>query len=401
MKTMRRLAILPALFLFSANLVFSYDFGLLLDQKFEPENKLFLSTTGFAPWFSWDGGKGLSVYLSGLLSLQYSKSDDGISENDGFGKPALMPELTRFALSYRAGQSYSIELGRIFYSDAMGVTASGLFDGFHYEANLAKGSLNAGLFYTGLLYKETAEIMMTESDRGNYGDPRQLDKFGDYFASRRLFIPVRWDMPVGEMNNLSFEALFQFDLNGNDDALHSQYGEMQLDIYTRSRVSFSAGAFVEAMEGGDDVGLGFGALGILGVELPTAVSSALKFTTKFCSGFWNDTVTAFVPISGHALSEVFPELFSGVWVNRINYDVRILPSLFFESALSYYLRTYSEGDTKDYLYGGEIWASLAWQPLDDIRVYFGGGLFLPGLGNVYPSDTDTMWKISAGFSLSF
>ena len=402
---MKRIASLSALFLLSASLAFSWDFGLWLDQRFEPENKLFVSKTGLAPWFSWDGGKGLSVYLSGFFSAQYNNSDDGYSGNDGFAKPELLPELTRFALSYQSGQNYSFEVGRIFYTDALGVTASGLFDGFHFDATFAPGTLSAGVYYTGLQYRERAEVLMTRSDRDHYGlDPRQLEDYSDYFASRRLFVPVRWDMPIGELNNLSFEALFQVDLNGRDDTLHSQYGEIQLDIFALSGLRFSVGAFGEAMEGmedANDLSLGFGALGIIGVELPLAVSSGLKFTTRYCSGPWNDTVTAFTPISAHALGMVFPGTFSGIWENKLNFDVRVVQSLFFQSALSYYTQTYSEQGSNDYLYGGEVSASFAWQPIDDLQIYFGGGLFFPQLGNIYPTDTGTMWKISAGLSMAF
>jgi hypothetical protein len=407
---MKRCALLPALLLLSAGLAFPLDFGLLLDEKFEygkfeGENNTTASTTGFTPWFSWDGGEGLSLYFSGLFTLWYGSSDDGISDNDGFGKPALLPELSRFSVSYRINQSMSLEAGRVFYADVLGVTASGLFDGVRYEASFGQNTLNAGLYYTGLLYKETAKIVMTGSDADNYGDTRRLDDFfDDYFASRRLLLAARWDMPLGETNNFSFEALFQFDLNGDDDRLHSQYAEAQIELFAYSKIGLTAGVFFEAMEARyideNHNGVAFGALGILRIDLPTPINDGLKLSSKYSSGSWDDTFVIFTPLSSQTQGNIFPEPFSGMWVNKLDYEARILRSLFAEASFGYYTRTYSEDGSDGSLYGAEVWASLAWQPFDDARVNLGGGLFLPGLGNAKYNDNKTMWKIAAGFALA-
>ena len=122
---------------------------------------------------------------------------------------------------------------------------------------------------------------------------------------------------------------------------------------------------------------------------------------KFCSGAWNDTLTAFTPLSCASQGMVFPGIFSGLGMLSAGYSVRILPSLFAEGILSYFVKTYSDNLSDGNLYGSELWASLAWQPYNDLRLVFGGGVFLPGLGNAYPSGTDPMWKISAALSLSF
>ena len=401
---MKRFVVLAALLLLSANMIFSVDFGLLMDHKFdagrlEDGNNFFTYNPGLTPWFSWNSDKGMSLYLSTIFSLKYLKSDDGDPDNDGLRKPSLLFEVGRFSFSYRAAQRYSIEVGRIWYTDALEQTASGLFDGFSFEKPFSKGTLSTALFYTGLQYKETAKIIMTPSDAVEYG--KTYEEAGDYFASKRLFAIGRWDMPLKEYHNLSLEALFQFDLNGNEESLHSQYAQAQFDFFTQKKLGISAGVMAETMEVDGDFGFAFGALFGLSVDMPGSLNDGLKFTSKFSSGNWNDTFIAYTPISALDQGNVFPGTFSGLWVNRINYDVRILPSLFAGGALSYFVRTSTDSEYEGNLYGGEIWLSLAWQPLDDIRVYFGGGVFLPALGNAYPSDTDTMWKISGGFSMSF
>ena len=394
---MKKFALLPVLIFLSANLVSALDFGLLFDNDFEAENKMFSYNPGLAPWFSWDGGKGIEVYISADFSLKYYKYGDNSGET-GLRKPGFLFELTRSAFIYRSGQGFSVEAGRILYSDAMGVNAIGLFDGARIEKSFAGGDLSAALLYTGLLYRENAKIVMTGTDAIEYIKPYK--SAGDYFASRRLFITARWDNPLLEHHDFSVEALFQFDLNGKDDTLHSQYAQAMLEFFTENRIGFSAGALLETMEGSDGFALGFGAKAVLRIDPPTSLNDSLRFTAKYSSGAWNETFASFTPITALEQGYVFAGTFSGLSLLRANYDVRIMRELFAEASLGYFMRTYSTSGSK-YFYGGEFWASLAWQPLDDIRAYFGFGMFFPGMGNIYPTGTDALWKINAGLSLSF
>ena len=122
---------------------------------------------------------------------------------------------------------------------------------------------------------------------------------------------------------------------------------------------------------------------------------------KFSSGPRNETFTGFRPLTSITQGMILSGTFSGLWQAKVSYAVRLLPSLFAETNISYFGRTYSETGSDGNLYGGEIWASLAWQPLEDIRVTLGGGIFLPGTGNVYPVGTENIWKVNAGLSISF
>ena len=410
---MKRIALLLVLCFLCVNFVFSVDFGLLAEQKFEweqdlAETKTFSWSPTFTPWFSWDSGEGISVYLSGHFPLKYTKiiDDDIDDDKDNWGKPAFKFELTRSSFSYTARQ-FSFEAGRVIYSDIMGVTAAGLFDGIRLQVPLFIGDFSAGLFYTGLLYKESAKIMMTATDGSNYAEPWD-EKFKYYFASRRILFAGRFDLPVMEYNNFSLEAIVQFDCNGEeDDRLHSQYFQGLMEIFTQGKIGIAGGAFIETMQSkvgdDDDFTLAIGALGVIRIDLPTPINDGLKFTSKFCSGPWNDTFTTYTPVSTQSQGQVFQEPFSDIWVNKLNYDVRILPSLFMETALSYFVKasTTPDDDGKKIMYGGEFWGSLAFQPVNDIRATLGGGMFLPKLGNFFPDDTKPMWKISAGVYISF
>ncbi|MDR2730075.1 MAG: hypothetical protein LBB81_04170 [Treponema sp.] len=380
--------------------VFSIDFGLFLDNSIEAENDYFWYTPAFAPWLSWDNGRGMSVYLSGIVSLKYSSYDDGISDNDGLRKPVLLPELSRFSFTYRSGQRYSIEAGRVAYNDALEQTASGLFDGFRFYAVTPIGGVTAGAFYTGLLYKETAKILMTDNDAFEYTQP--VEDFNSYCASKRIFAFGRLDIPLMEYNNFIFEAIAQFDLNNNEETLNSQYAQAVFEFFIRENMKISGGFVFETMENRDgDFTAAYGALASFETEMPGSLNDSVKFTAKFSSGPNDETFSGFVPLSSIEQGMVFTGTFSGLWQAKINYAVRLLPSLFVEANASYFGRTYSEAGSDGSLYGGEFWASLAWQPLEDIRATLGGGVFLPGTGNAYPVETGAMWKINAGVSLSF
>jgi hypothetical protein len=383
-------------FLFAAftNFVFSFDFGMLIDQKVEVEEPLAAERTAisyspaFTPWFSWDGGDGLSLYFSGILSLTYS--------NEGWKKPHPLLEISHFALNYRAGQNFFIELGRIAYADSMGFTARGLFDGLRIEADLPFGSISGGLWYTGLLYKETAKILMTPADAKAYAEICDWKNFGAYFAPRRVLTAFHWDMPLGEFHTLTLEALAQFDLTGSDEILHAQYGEIQFDLFPTGTLGLTLATLFEAMETGDgNFGIALGGLARIKADVPGSLNDGITFNLKFTSGPWNDTFIGFTPLSSPAQGAIFSGTLSGLASVSAEYDVRFHRTVFLNTALRYFMRTFDEN-----FYGGELWASFSWQPLDDLRFSLGSGIFLPGLGNIYPADTKPGWKITAGLSLS-
>jgi hypothetical protein len=408
---MKRFLFLAVMIFFSAGSVFSFDFGLLIDQRVRAERAIgaagnsFSYTPGFTPWFSWDGGQGLSLYCSGIFSFEYNRYGDNRDGSEGWNRPVLFPEISRFALRWRSGHDLVFEAGRMFYADTTGFAASGLFDGFRLEADLPSGSIAAGLWYTGLLYKETTEIIMTSADARHYAELWDLYHPGAYFASRRALASFRWDMPLGEFNALSLEILAQFDLNGDDEALHSQYGELQAEFFPAPKLGVTAGVLFEIMEHGD--GTCTAALGMLArlkTDVPGSLDDGLALAVQFSSGQWNDTFTVFTPLSSPAQGMIFPKPLSGLALLSADYTVRLPQYLFLDSAVRYFIRTYNgernAAGAEGYRYGAELWASLAWQPLDDLRLSLGGGLFFPGLGNIYPADNGAAWNITAALALS-
>nr|AGS54329.1 hypothetical protein [uncultured bacterium contig00115] len=395
---MKRFLCLSFILLFAASFAFSADFGLLIDQKLETEkieNQLLTYTPAVTPWFSWNGGKGVSLYLSAVLSLEYKRTDAA----SGWHDPFIIPELGRSAFSWR-NDTMSFEAGRINYQDACGFIAAGLFDGFSFQAVTSGGIISAGVFYTGLLYRETAKIIMTQEDNGDYAAPWDFsDNFKYYFSSKRLFASVRWSYPLSEMINLNAQLLAQFDLNGREQGINSQYAQILADLYPAGIMKISLGALFETMQYGGEFGIGFGALARFSMDLPTSLNDSLNLAFKFTSGYKDAKMPGFIPISGVQQGMIFTEGLSGLAVIGLDYDIMIIKSLTAQAAFKYFIRTY-EAESGGGLYGGEFWASLAWQPFNDIRAALGGGAFIPAMGNVNP-DADMMWKISASVILSF
>jgi len=397
---MKRLALFPVLLICAAGFVCSFDFGLLLSQEIEAENTRFSYTPALIPWVSWNGGKGLSFYISNRFFFDYYKYKDNEAAG-GWAKPVSRSELTFTALNYRINEKMFLQAGRIEYADALEFAASGLFDGARFEINLPLGAINIGAFYTGFLYKETALILMTANDAEKYAKSWGIRNLGAYFASRRFLSTVRWDIPLGAIFTFSAEVLAQIDLNDDEQNLHSQYAEVKMVFYPLNTMEITAGALFEAMQSeGENFSGAFGFLAGMKMNMPGPLNDQLNVNFKFTSGPWNDDSIAFTPLSCVSQGDIFPGTISGLAFPSAGYRVRIHHTLLAEGSLRYFIRTYDNSATDGNLYGGEMWASLGWQPLEDIRLTVGGGVFFPGLGNVYPKGTDPGWKVNAVLTLS-
>jgi hypothetical protein len=232
---------------------------------------------------------------------------------------------------------------------------------------------------------------MTGGDMLNYAGPWDWDNFDDYFAPRRALAAFRWDMTFLEFHSLSIETLAQFDLNGKNENLHSQYGEVRADLFPSGKLNITAGALceiIETSEGGEgevDLAAALGGLVRLRTEMPGSPDDGMTFAVKFTSGSWNDNSVTFTPVSSSAQGFFFPGTLADLCLISTDYALRLSPVLYMESALRYFLRTSGNALTEGKnTYGGELWASLAWQPFDDIRFSLGSGVFFSGTWECLP-----------------
>jgi hypothetical protein len=383
------------------------DFGIVLHQNplfGTPEipGDGFVEYSAFAlPWISLPLGEGAELYASAGLGISYGRVD----LDDQGREWAALPEIGRLELSFRPGEDFGLELGRLALSDPLGLAYSGLFDGLGATWNLGGTRLKAGAFYTGLLSKKTDHIVMTNSDVADYHD-------GDvYFASRRLALALNWEVPslLDTRNQVDLGALAQFDLNYTDDTLHSQY------LLTRWRRSLGGGWYadlgtvLEFEERNGERGLGW-ALSLAPFWVPAGrPRDRLFFNARFASGNWSYGVQSFKPLTAEAQGRVLRARFSALSLLELGYTALLLPKLEGEAVAAYFFRNDREtfydqdldADSVNNPLGGELFARLSWAPGSWCAVNLGCGVFLPQRGGAYTDRAEVKWRLETGLTLSF
>jgi hypothetical protein len=375
------------------------DFGLLINLEpefiYDAEDAGFRFTSGLTPWFSAAVNEKMGFYISTKVTV-YDEQRKG-----DWTKRAVF-ELERMELSARPRETVYLNFGRQRYRDSGGMIAAGFFDGFHGTFGLGRARISGGVFSTGLLHKESVEILMTDGDRKNYGDS------GIYFASNRLFMTMAGEFPdLSSRMSLVLSGLAQFDLNGyGDSGLHSQYLEAHYGIEAMDTLRFTLTALGGVMESDWEARGNFAlALGA-DWEIPGSLPDMLTGEFRWGSGVVNRGIGPFMPISGISQGTVFTPTLSGLMTGRLSYAARPLGVLSFNMAAAAFFRTDLEtfadpeldAVSKDRFLGGEAYGQLIWAPQSPLRITAGVGVFLPG--GAFIKDAEPRWKASAGFVLS-
>jgi hypothetical protein len=406
MKKHVRIILMYGILLFDmAAAVFGADFGLVLGMEGEyakavtPEE--FSVTAAATPWFSMVFTEKIDMYVSGRMAFAYEET----------GEPPKFfffePERTELNLCPAPG--LYVSLGRRRFEDPAGLIASGLFDGAGIGANLGGGRLSLGVYYTGLLYKETAKIILTGSDLERYAKPLDAAGLEGYFASRRVLLALTGEFPgLTSRAGLSAQALAQFDANGGEDTLNTQYLELRFTAEPADPLHINAGGVGELAQGPDGKWGGMAAFAGAGWEVPGALTDLLSAEFLWTSGRVNKTVRAFTPVSGKNAGQVFDGGTGALMKAALSYRARPASSVSFEAGAGYFIRTDLEtlgdldldGASKSRLLGGEAYCSLVWAPDPAFRLSAGDGAFFPGWGGAYRKGAPVKWKVNAGLLVS-
>jgi hypothetical protein len=392
------------------------DFGLTLNQELELSNErgdgegggsgAFFYTPLLGPWVQGFLGESLSFSISGKAGLEYANFFGGDS---AWRDPPILPELDRSELTWLVSPALYFKLGRQTFQDPAGMAASGLFDGVSAGVSAGGSRFSGGLYYTGLLYKQRANIIMTGGDRREYGKPLSLA--GDYFASRRILAAFEWENPgLSPASSLAVGILGQFDVNGEDDRLHSQYLSARYGLRLPGGPALEGtAAFGIGETGGGDGEVFFsGALG--GTWMPPgAPEDQLILRFLFSSPSISGALGSFIPINSLAWGNVFTPAIGGISFLRGAYTLRPHQTVSLAMECSYFIRTdtvsFQDNHAPDtlkgegYFLGGEWYGSALWSPLPDLTLNFGGGAFFPGLGNAFTDEADIRWKLVLGIML--
>ncbi|MDR2717259.1 MAG: hypothetical protein LBB89_04240 [Treponema sp.] len=390
------------LILFPCLSLWAADVGLILDTTagysgsqgdiVSEKDGAFDYSGSLIPWFSDFSGNNGGIYFSASARADWKNKE-----------LTWIPELLRTEVSWRS-DSGEFKLGRMQYADPLGFIANGLFDGAYISMDMGGGSVSLGAWYTGLLYKERANITMTQTELELYNTALDYENFTDtYFAPRRVISALGWEhQGLFERAQVQFTLLGQFDL-AKENGLYSQYavGKLSLPI---SFLVFDLGGCLEAIEFLEEYR--FAAAGEFGVAwmFPAARLSVLG---RYSGGVPEDEeskMTAFLPLSTVYQGEILKARLSGISVASLDYLGRFHQTLSAGVTASCFMRsdlaTYSgypvitgddTGDDK-YILGSELFGRVIWAPISEMQVSVGGGAFLPALGNV-ARNAPLLWRV--------
>jgi hypothetical protein len=409
-----------ALLFFCAALPLSaLDYGLAIQQAPEYNNlgaKDFGEwhyTGAYTPWLSTELGLNARFYLSAKLSMEYK--DGGLKpENEYF-----LAELGRVEFAWRPAPTVYLEAGRLQFADPTGFIATGLFDGAQGSVVIGKARLSAGAFYTGLLYKESARILMTTGDAAAYIVPFGYTVKDSYFASRRMLLYAGGEFSdLTPRTSLTVHTLAQFDVNPasitGDELLHTQYLSAKFAVRPLEALTITGTGVLGVAEnrsGGQKEGptAHFAASGGLDWEVPGTLLDLAHGEVRWSSGNAAEApVRAFAPITALGQGEVFTPKLAGLATLTGKYSARVHRTVSVSGSGTYFFRT--DGDTLigvDYpasdsrMVGGELYGTILWAPASDLMLTLGGGAFLPKTGNVFDDSTPVRWRFATGIVFSF
>ncbi|WP_461253907.1 hypothetical protein [Treponema sp. R8-4-B8] len=376
------------------------DFGLLVNQDAGYGNV----ESGAESGANFDYSIAVVPRLSGLIGDNGDFIVTAGFETDYDKEWGYVPELLKTELSFHLG-NLVFEVGRIYHSDPLGFIAEGLFDGVKVAYNSDIGTFSVGALYTGLLYKKRANIEMTAKEINAYNAPLNYGDFSaTYFAPRRFLGVLAWEHLGGAVQARA--GIFgQFDLSA-EKPLNSQYMSVKFTMPVKA-FFFDLGGCFELIQNDGEFGTAFAAEAGVAFTPPTTFKNRLSLLARYASG-GGDGKTAFLPLTTVIQGDILEAKLSALSTISLDYAVRLHPAFLATITSTYFIRGdletyngYPLGENSDgYLLGNEFFARLIWNPASDLQVNFGGGLFMPSLGDAAPK-AENLWRveISVVFSL--
>jgi hypothetical protein len=411
---MKPLRLLFFVMLFSPVYLSASEFGFLLFQ--EGRSKSLTSNTTlykvpsqeyyyagkFSGWFSARTGKHSAVFAEGSFSV-INESLTGLnSELKAFG------ELDRLEFSIMPHDVFFANIGRVPFKDALGFVADGNFDGGNVIFSSGNHIFSGGAFYTGLLYKETAKILMSNEDREDYVN-------SDYFAPGHYLFSIGYDYS-GSNVDIGFNVLRQADIH-KDVLLQSFYLLEKFSLRPTDTINININTAMGVVIMFDGLfQLGF-APSLSVFYMPHGIfPGRLGFETIWYSGNL-DNKKEMPVITRKQIGYIYNPELTNLLSLKAQYLANLTKSFSFETSLALFARTstdlipnywfYSEfenaANDNKYLLGEEFVFTVICSPVSDLSFNIGTGLFFPdsGMDNVYSELSPVTWDIRLGLLMSF
>jgi len=371
--------------------LYALDFGLLLDQNGGMSKPL-----GGEQITVNKDTEGSSEYYAALIPRLSSSIGEnghlfisaGVKAKIENEKTIIIPEILRtdFLYSFSNGE---FRIGRMGYQDPLGFIAVGLFDGVNVSFDAGNGSIGVGLWYTGFLYKERANILTTSKDGDIHYNALDYSNFKDtYFAPPRVVAAIEYEnQGLFEKAQLRAALIGQFDISNEETKINSQYAAAKISLPVNSFV-YDIGLAAEMVETQNEIKPAMA--GLLGASYMFS-HSRLSLSGVYSSGVSdNGSYTAFVPLTivyqGNALNAYLSGLsyISLDYLGRLHktFSLGLNASSFIRTDLGTYSYPYSDKNSGGYIVGTEFFGRLYWNPVSDVNLNLGAGVFLPRLGNM-------------------
>jgi hypothetical protein len=390
-------------FIFNALSLFAYDFGVVFIQDADisvpvsgTEKTVYDIQGALIPRFTALIGETGDLYLSAAVNYEADPLE-------------VIPELTRADFAFSAG-SADIRIGRMFYSDPLGIIADGLFDGVRVSFITSAGNFHAGAWYTGFLYRERAAITMTFDElESSYVKVDYNDFANTYFAPPRILAALEYDHPsLAGSIGLKASIIAQFDAGNGEETLNSQYVTAALSVPFKSLI-FNLGGCLELIQYDGKITPAFaGEAGITWL-LPSSLEKHLKLSGRYSSGVSEDeSIGAFLPLTTIPQGEVVEAKFSGLTLLSLDFTGRLAKSLSANMAFTYFIRNdlgtykYYPADSsglEGFFLGAELFGRIIWVISTGVRLNCGTGVFLPSLGDAKP-DAGILWRTKLNLTVS-
>jgi len=323
----------------------------------------------------------------------------------------IVPEIMHTELTLRFGSS-GLRIGRFNYSDPLVLIANGLFDGFQFFHNSHAGIIRIGAWYTGFLYKNNANIAMTEDDVINSGGTLDYNDFlNTYFAPSRAFASIEWEhLSLGEIMQMRVSLIGQFDLTAAESKYNNQYVVLKAGLPINNFLIELGGSLELSQTIADETQFNLSLAGELGLSIlfPSELNSRISFKGIIAGGHIDDTISAFVPISTIYYGYIFKQKMAGLSVISFNYSARLHQTLGLSVNALYFVRNDlgtmqgypAAEESGGYFLGQEFAINLVWSPFSDLQLNVRGGIFIPALGDAGP-DENLSWRfdLTAVFAL--
>jgi hypothetical protein len=388
------------------------EYGFLLNQEIRLERLTADSTLykipseeyyysgKFSGWISGRINETTSLFIQG----SYDVKNESFTNSNSAWKNAF--ELDRLEFSILPLDIFFANIGRVPFKDILGSVADGNFDGANVVFYSGSHSFSGGAFYTGLLYKETAKILMSDEDREDYSN-------SDYFAPKHYLFSVEYNYTHPKFD-FGVNVLRQADIH-KDVLMQSVYLLEKFSFWPLYNFNINLNTTAGMIVLLD--GLQFSVNPSLSMFYMThgSFSGRVGFEAIWYSGNLSNKKEMSV-ITRKQIGYIYNPELTNLLSLKAQYLASLTKSFSFETSLSIFLRTspeiipsywlFSEFETtkknNNYLLGEEFVFNVIYSPFSDMIFNIGTGLFFPdsGIANVYSELTPVKWDIRLGLLIS-